>query len=73
MQDKVGLAEDRNYSFGTISQSYIRQFLLTQVYVNTISCLEMVGINSSNVSEPPLLKLFLDEEIENARGAPLKF
>ena len=60
-KNKEEQAEDKNDSFGTISKSYIRQFLILQVDFNAISYHDMVDINSSHVSEPPLLNLLSDE------------
>ena len=40
---------------------------------NATSNHELVDINSSNVSVPPLQKLLSDEKIEKVRRAPLKF
>ena len=58
-QNKVRQAEDKNDSNGTISKPYIQQFWIRQVNFIALSYLEMIDINLSNVSEPPLLKPFV--------------
>ena len=60
----VQKSQDKSYSSDTIATPNIRKFLL-QVNFQARSYCKMTNINTPNMTEPPLLRLFSDQEIED--------
>ena len=73
-QPKINVqkSQDKNYSSDTIATPNIRNFLLPQVNFQARSYHEMTNINTPNITGPPLLRLFSDQEIEDITKSPLK-
>ena len=73
-QSKINMqkSEDKNDSSDTIPTPTIRKFLLPQVNLQARSYHKMTNVNTTNMTEPPLLRLFPDQKIEEITTTPLK-